>query len=181
MPRPFNDFNRLLSGFAYMNRTTLDSSMDHTECLLLLHVPRPTSSANLVCSRDSQLVSSSSSQHSSSSSSSLVTTSSSLICNPCAGGPLTSCTGLICNGEDGEEELPFVYGPVTINGLATGCAGGGDGAGRLVAALGGLAATGAGGVEEAGAGVELDATGTSFSFKPPEQSESSMRICRLGP
>ena len=45
---------------------------------------------------------------------------------------LSSCTGLICNGEDGEEELSFIYSPVTTDGLATACAGEGDGAGRLV-------------------------------------------------
>ena len=45
---------------------------------------------------------------------------------------LTPCTGLICNGEDGVEELSFVYGPVTTDGLAIGCAGGEDSAGRLV-------------------------------------------------
>ena len=133
----FDDINRLRSDSGCMNRVSSDKSMDHTECQLLLQVPRPTSSANLICSGDSQLVSTSSSEHSSSSSSSSsssVTASSWLICKPCAGGPLTSCNdGLICNGEDGEEELPFGYGPVTIDGLTTGCAGGGSGAGRLVA------------------------------------------------
>ena len=123
---PVKDINRLRNDFAYMKRTPLGSSIDHTDCLLLLHVPRPTTSTNIICSGDSQLVSTSSSQHSSSSS---VTASSSLICNSCAGAWSSSCTGLICNGEDDEDELPFVSGPITIDGLANE----GDGAGWLVA------------------------------------------------
>ena len=69
---------------------------------------------------------------------------------------------MICTGEDGEEELPFVAGPLIIDGLVGDFAAGG-GTEELVAtgAAGGgteeLVATGAAGI--GGTGAELDAAG----------------------
>ena len=56
---------------------------------------------------------------------------------------------MICNGEDGEEELPFVAGSPVIDGLGGDCA---EGAGVEE-----LVATGAAG--SGGRGAELDAGG----------------------